>query len=333
MKISYSHPSVRLTGRWDKSNERMAETTTTGAYIEFAFEGDMAVALFDTYDNASPALHLWISVDGGAMVESPIDSYLRIVTPNCGKHIVKIIYKGGIEVSARWYRPLHGKLSFLGVVTDTPAELPEDNRPCIEFVGDSITEGVLIDEDFKGYAHTVYDIDQHNRTYTDDVCATYAYLTAQALNLRPIFMGYGAVGVTKAGQGKVPPAYLAYPYNFDGSPITHKPSDIVMLNHGANDRAKTASEYLEKYALTLDVIREYNPNAVIVSLSAFCGAFHAELATFIDEYNEKNNCHVYYIDTNGWISPNPLHPFRDGHRKVSENLVPLLDKIIKENFN
>lgn len=333
MKITHTHPSIRLTGRWDTSCPDVAVTTNTGAYIDFAFEGNMALALFDTYDNAQPALHLWVSVDGGAMTESPIDSYLRIITPTAGRHTVRIIYKGGIEVSARWYAPLHGKVSFLGVVTDTPAELPEDERRTIEFVGDSITEGVLIDEDFKQLKLFKYDIDQHNRVYQDDACATYAWLTADALNLRPIIMGFGAVGVTRSGQGNVPAAYMAYPYNFDGSPTTHKPSDIVVLNHGANDRASTVENYLEKYALTLDAIRKYNPHAVVVSLSAFCGAFHSELAPFIEEYNKKNGCHVYYIDTNGWIPVSPLHPLRDGHRKVAENLVPMLRKIIEENFN
>ena len=333
MKITHTHPSVRLTGRWDTSDPNVAVTTNTGAYIEFAFEGNMALALFDTYDNARPVLHLWVSVDGGAMIESPIDDYLRIVTPTFGKHTVRIIYKGGMEATARWCSKLHGKVTFLGVETDTPAELCEDNRATIEFVGDSITEGVLTDDDFKQLELFSYDIDQQNRVYQDDVCATYAWLTAEALNLRPIVMGFGAVGVTRGGQGGVPAAYMAYPYNFDGSPITHTPSDVVIINHGANDRGRTAENYLEKYALTLDEIRKYNPDAVIVALSAFCGAFHEELAPFIKIYNEKNGCNVHYIDTFGWIPLSPLHPLRDGHRKVAENLVPLIRDMINKKPN
>ena len=332
MTVGHTHPSVRLTGRWDTSRPDRAVTTTTGAYVEFSFEGNMAVALFDTAENATPALHLWICVDGGAMIEAPIDNYLRIVAPSNGKHTVRITYKGGMEASSRWYAPLHGKVTFLGVVTDTPADLPADNRRVIEFVGDSITEGVLIDADFCRYGSFTYDVEHLNRVYQDDACATYAYLTANALDLRPVTMGYGAVGVTKSGQGKVPAAHEAYPYNFDGSPITREKPDIVVLNHGANDGRATPAEYLEKYALTLDVIREHNPDAVVVSLSAFCGHFHNELAEFIKEYNARNGCNVYYIDTHGWIPVSPLHPLRDGHKKVADNLVPLLDKIIKENF-
>ncbi len=333
MKINYTHPSVRLTGRWDTTNPNMAVTVNTGSYIEFAFEGDMALALFDTYDNAVPALHLWISVDGGAMIEAPVDNYLRIVAPEYGKHTVKIIYKGGMEVSSRWYAPLHGKVSFIGYDAEAPSELAEDTRPTIEFVGDSITEGILTDGDFLQLGLFSYDMYQQNCVYQDDACATYAWRTATALDLRPIIMGFGAVGLTRTGNGRVPAAYLAYPYNFDGSPITHKPSDIVVINHGANDRGSTAENYIEKYALALDEIRKYNPNAEVVVLSAFCGAFHAELADFVAEYNQKNGSNVHYIDTFGWIPAEPLHPLRDGHRRVSENLVPLLREIIKNKFD
>lgn len=46
----------------------------------------------------------------------------------------------------------------------------------IEFVGDSITEGVLIDAEC-----TIFTNDQLNRPFEDDVTATYAWLTAEAL--------------------------------------------------------------------------------------------------------------------------------------------------------
>ncbi len=47
MNASYTHESIRLAGRWDKSDTKSAITTATGSYIEFAFEGNMALALFD----------------------------------------------------------------------------------------------------------------------------------------------------------------------------------------------------------------------------------------------------------------------------------------------
>jgi lysophospholipase L1-like esterase len=198
-------------------------------------------------------------------------------------------------------------------------------------VGDSITEGVLIDVDYyKGFvgAEPASYIDQNNRVYQDDACATYAWLTAERLNLRPIVMGYGAVGATRAGQGKVPPAAEAYPYNFDGSPITRPEPDYILINHGANDRGHSAEEYTEKYAGLLDVIRKMNPHAKIFALSAFCGGHHEALGKLIEEYNRANGTDVVFIDSTGWIPVEPLHPLRDGHNTVAEHLVPILKELL-----
>ncbi|MBO5293838.1 MAG: hypothetical protein J6B71_01115, partial [Clostridia bacterium] len=143
MNIPYTHESIRLTGRWDRRDPKVAVTTTTGAYIEFAFEGNMALAHFDVFQNAAPRLHLWVQIDGGDMIETVIDNHLRIIAKNDGKHICRIIYMGGTENDRRWYAPLTGKVSFVGVQTAKPIPIPADKRPVIEFVGDSITEGVL----------------------------------------------------------------------------------------------------------------------------------------------------------------------------------------------
>ena len=142
--IPYSHESIRLTGRWDTTSPDAAVTTTTGAYLEFAFEGRMALVLFDTLLNATPLLHLWVQLDGGDMIETPIDSHIRILAKNEGKHICRVIYKGGSEKDRRWYAPLTGKVSFVGAQAEKPLPIEEDTRPIIEFVGDSITEGVLM---------------------------------------------------------------------------------------------------------------------------------------------------------------------------------------------
>lgn len=329
MFVNYQHESIRLTGRWDRG-DAAATCTATGSYIEFAFRGTLAVARFDIENNMLPYLHLWIEIDGGDRVEVPIDRYLRIWTKHDGDHVCRIIYKGGTEVSDRWFLPLRGKVTFLGVQTETPLPIAPDDRPTIEFVGDSITEGVLIDTDFHEGARAPFTLDQLSRCYLDDVCATYAWLTAEALGLRPVFMGYGAVGVTRAGCAGVPAAPESYPFNFENSPITHKPCDYILINHGANDRGKDPEVYAQKYAELLDVIRARNPQSVIICLSAFCGVHHETLGKTVEEYNKTHGCNVHFIDSDGWIPPTPVHPLRDGHRTVAEHLIPLVREIIKK---
>lgn len=326
MFVPYTHESIRLTGRWDTAPD-CATATATGSYVEFCFEGRLAVARFDTSANMLPLLHLWVQLDGGDMIEAQVDNYIRVHAAKDGRHICRMIYKGGTEVSGRWYAPLHGKVTFLGVQTDHPVAIPPDNRPIIEFIGDSITEGVLIDTDYHEGTHPWSELDQLTRCYQDDVCATYAWLTAEALDLRPVFMGYGATGVTKPGCSRVPAAPDAYPYNFDGSPIRYQPGDFVVINHGANDRKATPELYQEKYAELLDLIRARSPHAVIVALSAFCGGQREALEELVARYNREKGANVHFINGSEWIPPQPLHPMRDGHRTVAEHLTPLLREL------
>ena len=328
MFVPYTHESIRLTGRWDKTDPTCAVATATGSYIEFCFEGTMAVARFDIEANMLPLLHLWIQIDGGDMTEATIDRFIRIRTAKSGLHTVRIIYKGGTEASARWYLPLTGKVTFLGVQTDKPVAIAPDRRPVIEFVGDSITEGVLIDVDYAKDGSHYTEIDALRRCYQDDVCATYAWLTAEALNLRPVFMGYGAVGVTRAGQGRVPEASSAYPFNFENSPITHTPADFVLINHGANDRGATPERYRQGYEMLLDEVFKYNPNATVVALSAFCGGHKDVFADMIPAYNEKNSVNVLFVNGSEWIPLEPLHPLRDGHQIIADHLTPILKDLL-----
>lgn len=329
MRIPYTHESIRLTGRWDTTSSEVAVTTATGSYIELAFTGKTATLRFDVTGNANPPLlHLWIELDG-IRIEAPIDYYLRVSAADDGAHILRVIFKGTIETKQRWCAPLESKVSFLGADVEAPAPLPADERPIIEFVGDSITEGVLIDADFAGDDLPPYEKAQYCRAFQDDACATYAWLTAEALDLRPVMMGYGAVGVTRGGNGSVPMAQDAYPYNFEGSPVTRQAPAVIVINHGANDRSKPAEEYVTGYRRLLDTVIAMNPKALVVCLSAFCGGHHETLGELVAAYNAEHGTSVRFIDSFGWIPEEPLHPLRDGHITVAEHLAPLLREMMK----
>ena len=326
MYIYWNDPAVRLTGRWSRNNTELAVATATGSYIEAAFRGEMALLHFDMSYCTTPVPHLWVQVDGGAMVEIPVDHHLRIRAQGDGNHVIRLIYKSGVEAFHRWYAPLDARVAFKGLEADAPGILPEDKRPIVEFVGDSITEGVLIDVD---YAKTpAYPVDMYNRVYQDDVCATYAWLTAEKLNLRPIMMGYGAVGTTRSGSGNVPRVGMAYPQVFDGVLYKGEHPDYVVINHGANDRAATPDKYIAAYSELVDMVHELHPQATICCLGAFCGAFARELGSFVAKYNETHDTPIHFIDSTGWVPLDPLHPLRGGHKVISAHLAEELGKII-----
>ena len=331
MWIPFDHDSVRLTGRWGvlQAEEGMtAVATAAGATMEIAFRGELATMRFDMKGCEHPYPHLWIRVDGGAAVEAPLNAYLRVKAPTEGEHSLTVVYKGAVEAQNRWFTPLVGRVAFFGLEAEDVGTLSPDLRKTIEFVGDSITEGVLIDEFCRPFGED----DQPNRPSQDDVTATYAWLTAQALHLRPLFMGYGAVGLTQSGQGSVPAVGKAYPYCFDGMPVRYPSPDYVLINHGANDRFQEESAYIGNYRQLLDMVIASHPQAQVIVLSPFCGAFHESLGDMVAAYNRENHAHIVYVDTAGWIPAEPLHPHRDGHRIVAEHLTAILKTEINADY-
>lgn len=321
--IGCSDPSIRLVGRWVRIGEK-AVATAPGSFFELAFRGSEVELHFNTLWMTKPHPHLWISMDDGPRFEVPIDSHIRIQAKNSGNHIVEVILKSSIEMAHRWYPPLDGRVEFYGYDADTPGDLPQDNRKTIEFVGDSITEGVLVDDE------TGSGIDWFLRPYQDNSTATYAWLAAEYLGLKPIIMGYGSVGVTQVGCACVPKAQDAYPHCFHDAPIEYRNSDYIVINHGTNDRGKDPALFKTGYWNLLDVIAKHNPCSSIILLPPFCGAWHDEIKAIAEEYTNKTGRKITFISTAGWITADRIHPDREGHKVLALNLAKEIKKLAND---
>lgn len=313
--------AVRYVGRWVVDGNT-AKTTAPGAYFDLAFGGQELVLHFETEWLLPPMPQLWISVDGGARIGVPLDRHLRVWANAPGNHVVRVIFKSANEMAHRWNEPFGGGVTFLGYDAEEAGSLlPAEEKKTIEFVGDSITEGILIDEAL-GEGMKWF-----GRSYQDDVTAGYAWLTAEALDLEPYFMGYGGVGVTKGGSGGVPRAQEAYPFCFAGEPVRYGQPDYILINHGANDRFRPAEEFCRGYRELLDVVTERNPAARVIVLAPFCGAHQEALEALVAEYQEQTGNNIGFIPTTNWVPAEPLHPDRKGHREISRRLAAELRKL------
>lgn len=322
MLIKHQSPSVRLTGRWDTRDENMAITTAPGAYLEIAFKGELATLLFNTDFNVQNVPHLYISVDDGPMIEAVLSPFIHIRTGSSGAHTLKMIYRSSVEDLNRWYHNLLNKITFLGLEADAEAPLAPDTRKTVEFIGDSITEGVLVEV-------RPYDkVGVQNGVYQDDVTATYAWQTAELLNLRPYIMGYGAVGITKSGSGGVPKVINSYPFNYENSPATAPNANLIVINHGANDMHAPAEEYTKGYLEFLDLVRSRNPKSKIIALSTFCGVHAKELEQAVEKYNAEKGEDIAFINGSNWVPKEPLHPLRAGHKIIANHLAEELKKFL-----
>lgn len=338
MFIPWNHESVRLTGRWSRPQPsdcdthryvaplECAVTTAPGSYFEAAFTGNWAKLLFFMDQAQQPYPHVWVSVDGGARVEASLDRFMRIAAQGEGPHTVRVIYKGGMEQLSRWHLPLVGAAAFRGLEAEGAAALAPDTRPLVEFTGDSITEGVLIDADFAD--EPVFRYDQRNRPWQDDVCATYAWLAAEEVNVRAMFQAYGATGMTRSGCGGVPRAGEQYPFVFENMPYRGEKPRVVVVNHGTNDRENSAEEFCARYEEYLDLVRRDNPAVQIVCIVPMIGAFRREISAIVERRRTAGEG-IRLCDLSGMLPDEPLHPLREGHRAAVRRLAPVLSAALR----
>ena len=307
---------IRYTGWWE-INEITASSTANGNYFEFSYFGECAVIGFDISNAKQPVPHVYISVDNGAKIEVPLDKHIRI-SAKIGKHDVKVILKSAVELQHRWYTPVETKVSVNEIEADSFNVLAADEREIIEFIGDSITEGLSIDDHYD------------NMIYSGDATAGYAWKTAEMLNMRPVMFGYGGLGITTCGNGGVPAAALSYGFYCNGHPAEALNSKIIVINFGTNDiKCKDKNIYKQKYKEFLSVVRHRNPNSVIIALSPFSGLITKETEDAVENYNQSANDKVFFVNTDGWIDAKPIHPNRYSHTIVSRKLTDTIRKRIK----
>ena len=137
-------------------------------------------------------------------------------------------------------------------------------------------------------------------------------------------MGYGCLGTTRPGAGDVPKAAESYPYYSENCPMESAEADYIVINHGTNDRGAPVETFKAEYYHLLEVVRERNPNAQLIALTPFCGALAEEILEVITRFNRERQDSIFYINTQGWIPPEPLHPTREGNKTVAHNLSEIL---------
>lgn len=166
-------------------------------------------------------------------------------------------------------------------------DFPEDTRPIIEFIGDSITEGISIDVGHFNYRNN------RDMVYWNDSTAGYAWRTAKEPNFRPVIMGYGCLGTTKGGTGGIPPVTESYQYYSDGFPTQSQNADFIVINHGTNDRGADKEFFKQKYFEFLCVVRKRNPNSKIISLTPFSGCLAKEIKEVVERYNNEKDDDIF----------------------------------------
>jgi hypothetical protein len=307
---------LRLFGRWDLRQPGRALTVNTGSYILARFNGPAVNARFDLSLNKPDIPTVAWRIDNGDWQVAQINPLLKLADGlAAGPHTLWLMVRGIDEHENRWTDPLIGSVTFLGL--DLPggqlmAPLDEWDHPKlkIEFLGDSITEGVLVQPPRPG-------LDPW-KTATDAL-DSHACQTAMSLGAMWRQVGFGATGLVHKGSGGAPGALTTLNFFHDGCPRDDWQPDLVVVNQGSNDRRMPPEQYHPLYVKYLQMIRAAYPQAKIAAVRPFNGAQQVAIKQSVDELQAAGDSKVFYIDTTGWYV-GPLHPNAEASKGIAAKL-------------
>jgi len=318
--VPAQHPDIQYLGRWGRLGSSMT-TVNSGSRVVLRFTGRHLAATFDQSTVTHPP-QIYVRIDRAAPVLYTVDRDRLDLTPRSlspGRiHTLEIAVKDVDERANRWNPPLQSGLQLTGFRLDRdartlPAPAPSNRR--IEFLGDSITQGVRA-------------LGPEIGVTGSDATKDYAWLTGRALRANFRQVGFGAQGILRPGGGQVPAAAEALRFNFAGSPID--PSFVpqaVVVNQGTNDalNAVDPQAFQTAYVDYLRRIRATWPGAWIFAMRPLGGYLAQEIAAAVTAAADRR---IVYVDTTGWLTEtgyqDGLHPTYAGHLQVTRRLTPLI---------
>jgi lysophospholipase L1-like esterase len=316
----------QLYGRWDVSKPGKAVTVNSGSHVTASFHGSGVSAKFDITSNTGNRPTVSFKIDGGDWVEKEIGATLELAANlSVADHTVALFVRGMNENEARWTPPLVASTTFLGfdVEGGNLVKTPRPERTKIEFLGDSITEGVAL--------HSQGPQGQTTPNWRTDGPRGYAALTALALNAEWRQVGFGRQGLTIVGNGGVPKAQDAFNWFYAGVPRDDWQPDLVVINQGTNDRGAGGETFAPLYLSFLGLVRTAYPLAKIAALRPFVGDYGTEISAQVAARKAAGDTNVFYVDTAGWTAPGDftdgVHPNVSGSVKISEKLVTALSQL------
>jgi len=312
--------TVHFFGRWDLKREGRAITVNSGSHLTARFHGTDLHARFDVSLNRPAIPTLAWKVDDSPWQEGEVAGDIAVAKGlTDGEHDVEILARGMDESQSRWSAPLTASLTFLGF-EDAANKLIPTARPVrkkIEFLGDSITEGVLVQPASPG---------RDTWPWRTDALHAYPATTAMTLGAEWRQVGFGGQALTGPGHGGVPPAPEAFNWIYAGVPRDDWQADIVVINQGTNDEGAgaTSGPFSADLKTFLDRVRAGYPVANLVVMRPFRGSFWTELKADVQRRNAAGDAKIVLLDTTGWLQAEDftdgLHPNVQGSVKIATRL-------------
>jgi len=328
--ISAADPRLQYWGRWDmrEASGKGAVTVNTGSSILLRFHGGGLALHFGIGHYTEQFPTIWMQLDElDWKVVRPAEE-LEVKGPEgaASDHTLRLVVKGFREWENRWDTPLVNSIEFKGITLGAGSVLldpPARPAKLVEYLGDSITEGVLVLNTGPREKWT-----RDRWPDFSDGRRSWAYQSALLAGAEPRTVGFGRLGLTLNAHGGVPPAIYSFPLVYNEMPIDKsRLPDVVVINMGTNDMKPAVKEaFGPLYLAYVKLIRETYPAAWILCLRPFNGA-HAD--TIQKGAESGGDAKVKYVDTTGWIDParhttDGVHLSLEGNKVAAEKMAAIL---------
>ena len=314
--VSFDDEKIKYVGRWLMENDH-AEGYWSGTYFETKFTGSVFKI------SLGEAATIYVAADGKDAVQikdacGTID-LSEYLDQTFDEHTVRIGVANDQGTYLMVQRLIIGKEQQL---------LDTDEKPLIEFIGDSITAGAYLGPESAN---------------------TYAFITSQILGVDYAPISIGGIALVDGNNGNRGNGictsttaamnqryFLQKPLDKDAPNgewdfATYTPN-LIIINLGTNDgiQGEEANTFASVYVDFVKSIREKHGSEVpIVLLIPLQGYMKDGVITAYETLNDMN---TYLIDASDWITKSDcldgVHPTKAGHTVVAEQLAASIRKVL-----
>ncbi len=297
--ISVDDENINYVGRWIKNDDGIMEGSFE-CYLSLRFTGT-TIKL-----NKKSSGAMFYRVDGGEYKRQSSRTLAKDLDE--GEHLLEIC-----AVAQQGFPKISGF-----ILDDGAKTLKKEDKPVIEFIGDSILEGYVVG--------------------SNSVLNSYGHKTAELLGFYRNIVAFGGITVSQGygnpdKQGMINRYKMIREYSPDEpvSPswdFTKFVPDYIVINLGTNDGRVPEGEFKLWYTSFLSLLRTNYKNAKIFVMTPFNGRHNENIKAVFESVKDEN---MFLIDSYLWNVPggeDNLHPDVSGHDMAAEKLSEEITKIL-----
>ncbi len=289
-------------------------TSTNGSMIYFMTENATTVNInFTPLDDRNPCFAY--SIDGAEPVRQYI-SQPTVTLPDNRHHTVRIITDALDADVGKWDQEEGYTLKDITVPEGGQILGIAPKDPVIFYYGDSITEGNCALTKNLG-------VDGNSATHA------YPWYCSEKLGVVPYYIGYGGSGITQKGSFRSMINAIDYLNAKRKLTDTILP-DIIVINHGTNDRrASSVAEFETALVTTLKRLQQRYPDVPLVYMIPI----NQRLAQSIRSVT-STMAGITIVETEGWnvTFSDGTHPNAQGGKTAGLKLADALIKIFGADY-